>query len=718
MRLKDALDAVLALRGRDRPDDALALCEEILAQVPTSAAARHILGVLKFERGECERGIAEVTRAAHQDPANAEIRNSLGICQVRMNRPERAITSFREALARAPDMVEAHFNLGALLLGDGEATAAVEHLHQVVKACPDHIEASVSLAQALAQAGRPDAALEHLNCVLGREPACARARDALIAIARDHPEAALPAWLDDVILAWLEDGATDPREFAELAWRVVVRRHSTAFAQLRETEFDPALSETGADACVGGLLDAPLFRAMLAGCPVSRIADEQALVALRRAALLEIAAKSELPEGSLDWLVPLALHMHAAGYVYPVGPDEAKAVAELRADAEHVLAREGGPGPGAPVLAVLALYEPLHRLAGARHLPARTRAAAPALGHLIDETVSRCIAEQQIGVEIPTLGAITDWTSRQVRTQYEELPYPRWRAISRQPAQPLAEILRKHLPFVELDPALSGPVDVLVAGCGTGWEVAEAATAYASAQVLGLDLSRSSLAYGAGRAGEMGLPNASFVHGDILEAHRLGARFDYIQCGGALHHMADPLAGWAALVRCLRPHGVMKVALYSHAGRAAIRETRAVIAAQGFGAGVEDIRAFRAVVAAAEPGSALAGIAGYTDFFYLAGCRDLVFHEHEHQLDLPWIEDAMALLGLEFLGFHIPDAAIWRLYRERFPEDRTAVRLGNWESLEAETPHAFRSMYQFWCRLDPNRSPASRSVDACVAGKG
>ena len=50
---------------------------------------------------------------------------------------------------------------------------------------------------------------------------------------------------------------------------------------------------------------------------------------------------------------------------------------------------------------------------------------------------------------------------------------------------------------------------------------------------------------------------------------------------------------------------------------------------------------------------------------------------------------------LAFLGFDMA-AAILRSYKLRFPEDRAAINLGQWQIFENENPDTFFGMYQFW----------------------
>src|SRR5258708_25956756 len=112
--------------------------------------------------------------------------------------------------------------------------------------------------------------------------------------------------------------------------------------------------------------------------------------------------------------------------------------------------------------------------------------------------------------------------------------------------------------------------------------------------MLAVDLSLASLGYARRKSEELGLTIA-YAQADILELERDlkkgGRQFDLIESLGVLHHLADPWAGWRALLSLLRPGGFMLLGLYSEMARRPVLAARARIAERGGGA--EDIRGFR-----------------------------------------------------------------------------------------------------------------------------
>src|SRR6185437_5151958 len=125
---------------------------------------------------------------------------------------------------------------------------------------------------------------------------------------------------------------------------------------------------------------------------------------------------------------------------------------------------------------------------------------------------------------------------------------------------------------------------------------------------------------------ELGLPIA-YAQADILELASCGRSFDLIESLGVLHHLADPFAGWRALLSLLRPGGFMLLGLYSETARRPVMAARARIAGREDSA--EKIRRFRQeLIQSGDPGS-FASILDSEDFFSLSSCRDLLFHVQE-----------------------------------------------------------------------------------------
>jgi SAM-dependent methyltransferase len=109
-------------------------------------------------------------------------------------------------------------------------------------------------------------------------------------------------------------------------------------------------------------------------------------------------------------------------------------------------------------------------------------------------------------------------------------------------------------------------LDVLVAGCGTNLAPIMAAS-MPSARVVGIDISEASLGLAEEHVRTLGLDNIELHCLPIEQVRSLDRDFDFIQCTGVIHHLADPVVGMRALGSVLRQDGALMVMVYGQYGR-------------------------------------------------------------------------------------------------------------------------------------------------------
>ena len=156
---------------------------------------------------------------------------------------------------------------------------------------------------------------------------------------------------------------------------------------------------------------------------------------------------------------------------------------------------------------------------------------------------------------------------QRVRDQYEQYPYPPPTAFGSRFVSAFG--LMDYVQYVLWPgrPDLRG-LRVLDAGCGTGHTAATIAHDHPEVEVVGIDLSETSLAAARACADELGVgSNLTLQQLAIEDAGALEGRFDYIITSGVLHHLADPDAGLRALADKLSPTGGLGILLYATYGR-------------------------------------------------------------------------------------------------------------------------------------------------------
>ena len=174
-------------------------------------------------------------------------------------------------------------------------------------------------------------------------------------------------------------------------------------------------------------------------------------------------------------------------------------------------------------------------------------------------------------------------TNDPVQAQYEALPYP-----ARDPGDERVRLARtwlddlpmlNHYCFAGRRSFRSG-FRVLVAGGGTGDGTVFLAEQLrgADAEVVHLDFSRASLDIAQRRAEVRGLANIRWVHDSLLNLPRLAlGKFDYINCSGVLHHLADPDEGLRALLGALADDGAIGLLLYGSVGRTGVYQMQELL---------------------------------------------------------------------------------------------------------------------------------------------
>ena len=170
-----------------------------------------------------------------------------------------------------------------------------------------------------------------------------------------------------------------------------------------------------------------------------------------------------------------------------------------------------------------------------------------------------------------------------VKRQYESLPYP--------PCNPEDEHKRLALTWLEDLPMINhycfagkqsfkNGFRALVAGGGTGDAtifLAEQLRA-TNAEIVHLDMSHASIVLAQQRAKIRGLTNITWVHYSLLSLPALGlGKFDYINCSGVLHHLADPDLGLRVLLSALKPDGAIGLMLYATTGRTGVYQMQALM---------------------------------------------------------------------------------------------------------------------------------------------
>ena len=160
--------------------------------------------------------------------------------------------------------------------------------------------------------------------------------------------------------------------------------------------------------------------------------------------------------------------------------------------------------------------------------------------------------------------------------------------------------------------------------------------------------------------------------------------------------MKDPLKGLKILLNLLKPHGFMKLGLYSDIARQNIEKARQLIIKKNYKSQFQDIIKFRQEIIKEKKDESLKKISRRLDFYSTSGVRDLLFHVQEHRFTLLQLSEIIFNFNLEFLGFS--DMGIKKKYSKLYSNDKKNILLDNWHKFEIDNTDAFSGMYNFWTR--------------------
>jgi 2-polyprenyl-3-methyl-5-hydroxy-6-metoxy-1,4-benzoquinol methylase len=581
-----------------------------------------------------------------------------------LGRPAEAVESYERALIINPGYVEVHFNLGLLATAQGRLGDAIKSLRRALEIRPD---STIKLAFA--------------NCV-ARTQFTTNDPQIRAALAT----AIIEAWGMPHTLCWsalslimLDQRIASCVRFANESWPVRLPK----VALFGATGFTALATDT-------------LLHAVLETTPVSTLEFERFLTCARHALLETVSnnqAQDDLEIAALQFFASLSRQCFLNEYIFDCQDRERSAAAACRTrllallDANAVI-------PPFLVLAVAA-YFPLNTLCDASRLLS-TNQPGP-VDQVLRQQIRESLDEQALRSGIECLTPITVGVSEEVRSQYEENPYPRWvKMPTKEQALRFNDELRRSLPFAPFTPMPddSAP-EALIAGCGTGMHSIFAAQQFRGIRILAIDLSLSSISYAKRKTRELGITNIEYAQGDILKLGDIVRTFDIIESGGVLHHLADPFTGWRILLSRLRPGGFMALGFYSELARRHVVKAREFIAAHGYSSAPDDIRRFRQDLIAKDMSVELQWLSTMPDFYSMSNCRDLLFHVQEHRLTLGQIESFLVESGLHFIGFEL-DPQVLHQYRARFADDPSCTNLRNWARFEADNPDTFVGMYKFW----------------------
>ena len=165
-----AIELAIRAQRTGQPDAAEEIYRRVLAAWPECPDALHFSGLLAFQRGKKEEGMALVERSLKAAPEHPDFWNNCGNLLKSQGKKTGAAEAYRRAISLRANFADAHNNLGILLdLADDSAGAEKEY-RAAIAVQPWHPDAHFNLALLLESQKHLDAACDAYAKVIAERP--------------------------------------------------------------------------------------------------------------------------------------------------------------------------------------------------------------------------------------------------------------------------------------------------------------------------------------------------------------------------------------------------------------------------------------------------------------------------------------------------------------------------------------------------------------------
>ncbi len=189
---------------------------------------------------------------------------------------------------------------------------------------------------------------------------------------------------------------------------------------------------------------------------------------------------------------------------------------------------------------------------------------------------------------------------------------------------------------------------ILVAGCGT-IQAAHYALRWPRAEVIGIDVSATSIAHTRELKRKHALDNLEVHELPVERVAELGRSFEHVVCTGVLHHLVDPDAGLRALRDVLQPAGAISLMVYAPYGRAGVYMLQEYCRRLRIGSTTSEIRELAATLRALPADHPLAPLLRASpDFANADGVADALLHPQDRAYSVPQLMEFLARADLQF----------------------------------------------------------------------
>ncbi len=634
---------------------------------------------------------ASAALAIKHNPKDADTLNLYSRICLELGQVSQARDATQQALAIHPRNGGYWYSLGHIALTEQRLDDAEAAFRKAIKYAAKETRAESFLAYTLQAKGDVVGAFQIYRELAKTQSNDAHVRSKLFECAVGLTADYYDAELEHDVLTYLDWENTNPHQLSSLA------------CSLLEHKFE--FNDQGCAATSDEITRDPLFLKALEKTLIKSGSLERLIMALRYELLLSATHQGQVPNDCIAIASAIAHYGYNSEFILPLTDAEknmTKALVQLIDSA--LQAPTCTPSDISGALLLLSMYSPWHVLKQAQTLFDFAEDQWPDYFATL-RAYHQMLAKLR-SIEFNQLSGTASDVSERVQLQYQEYPYPRWENLDYKRPTHYSQALQQEYPGVRFPKFLSqGPIQVLIAGCGTGRHALHVAKYFRNVQVSAIDLSATSLAYAKMKAEAFEVDNIRFYQGDLLnlpvDTHaQLGAQhgFHIIECSGVLHHIKHYHQALENLLAQLAPNGLIKIALYSDRARKPVKNIRNLFKRDNQALDKNRIKMIRQAILTSEELADKNQLVESDDFYSMSGTVDLLFHEYETQFTPLKLRKLCDQHGLQFLGFSSLSNEVKKAFIEHQGDDADFTNLEQWEAFEIDHPTTFSRMYQFYCQ--------------------
>ncbi len=666
------------------------LYEEVLKIDPNHIICLNHFGVMLAQTNRTQRAEQLFLKANKIQPNNPFVNNNLGNIYYESGNYNKAIPCYESAISSKSDFIDPNLNLGIIYINQGKLEKALGHLKRVIQIQPNNIKSHAIVANIYKKQKNFKGALDSYQNIFEIDPENLWANTGVVDLFNTL-----------LIKNLTKNNSNELIEIFTFLYKKNSINHNLLFNNVKKVlifdedyiKIENLLKDKSlflSEYLIISVLKKELFHLVLQKSLIRDKFLEKFLYIVRKEFLFLIKKnESNFIKEHINFILSLAAQSFLNEYIFFQSEEEISFVEALKNKIEK------NKNIDESEIAILACYLPLNQSEILIKRLSNYTSSNDLFNDILKIQIRDILEEQKLKKTINSI-EITDQVSKKVRDQYEENPYPRWKAINKiSPTNFFTDLnndIRPNQIFLNQKPTKN---NILVAGCGTGQQLATHIF-YNDSNILAVDLSLSSLAFAKRKMNELNSKNVEFLHSDILNLKKIKKKFNVIECIGVLHHLDDPEFGLTILLDLLEPQGYLKLGLYSELARKHIIETRDFIKKYNFQSSINDIRNCRELIKNKTDSNFLAKLTNNYDFNTSSSFRDLILHVKEHRFTLPKISKLLQKYNLQFLGF--TNASIKKDYSILYKDDKKQISLKNWHEFETKYPDIFQGMYQFWVK--------------------